>query len=153
MSTDRYRIIVADQQHVAAVAGRVRESDRRELWAAFHQTPAEVMTEALRSPGVAWVGLADDLPLCLFGAAPDGTIGRPWMVATVDMSAHALPFLALCRPVVSTMLDLFPVLENWVAADNKEALTWLRWLGFELCESSSMGPDGVEFTRFRMVGT
>lgn len=148
-------IIPALPEHIPAIADHVRDADKLEF-AANLRTAAQVMAHGLRVSTVAWIGTVDGIPVCMFGVAPvDGFWlqghGRPWMVGTRFLDDHALLFLRRCRGQVKHMLDLYPVLTNYVDARNDRAIQWLRWLGFRVSDvSRPCGIMNVPFFHFEL---
>jgi len=146
-------IIRAQWEHIQPIAENVREADRLELWAAAMHTPTQTMESSLKISDMAWTGLIDGIPVCMFGVAPVGfigNVGRPWMVGTDLLDKYPFVFLRRCRKCVKMMLDLYPMLENYVDLRNKKAIGWLKWLGFSFGNPASAGPYGVEFVKFWM---
>lgn len=147
------QIVPAAHEHIEPIAAHVREADREELWAASCSTPDKVMERALAVSNQAWTGLLDGVPVCMFGVAPVSAlsdVGRPWMVGTDHLDAHAPVFLRRCRGVVKAMLQQFPTLENYVDQRNARAVEWLRWLGFTFGTPEPMGPYRMPFIKFEM---
>jgi hypothetical protein len=145
-------IIPALPEHIPLVADQVRDADRAEFVAQW-RSPSSVLTEALQISTIAWTGMIDGVPLCMFGVAPVGFLmpgyGRPWMVGTHRLDRHARLFLRHCRHQVAVMHNHFPVLVNCVAAANTRAIRWLRWLGFQVDDNPiPIGLYDVPFYRF-----
>ena len=151
----RAQIITALPGHIGPIGQNVREADKLEF-AANMRTAEQVMTAGLKISTVAWTGLVDDVPVCMFGVAPVGSIfiaeyGRPWMVGTRLLDDVAVLFLRRCRGQIKEMLDLYPVLSNYVAASNTQAIRWLRWLGFKVSDFPvPMGIRAVPFLHFEL---
>jgi hypothetical protein len=144
-------IVTAHRDHIPLIAARVREADRQELWASGLHGASEVMHQGIDISEVAWTGLIDGVPVCMFGVAPVtviGGLGRPWMVGTDMLDKHQMVFLRRCREYVDFMLQMYPVLENYVDARNVQAVKWLMWLGFSFSEPELMGPFSLPFCRF-----
>lgn len=147
-------VVPANAEHIGAIAARVRPADALELWLAYRQEPGTVMRWSLEQSAVAWSGLADGVPVCMFGVAPvigaEG-VGTPWMIGSVDVERYQMAFLRRCKGRVTEMLQVFPVLENYVHKDNRRALEWLAWLGFDIEPLPvAMGPFGAAFCYFSM---
>jgi hypothetical protein len=143
-------IVLADSSHIPLIAANVRHADREELKACSGRTPAEVMALGLAVSEVAWTGLVDGVPVCMFGVAPAETegIGRPWMIGTKLLERYQMVFLRRCRKRVELMHAFFPLLENWVDARNEMAIKWLSWLGFTFDLAAPAGVAGMPFHRF-----
>ena len=80
-------------------------------------------------------------PAIVYGVAPTRVygVGSVWMLASDDIGRIRKQFVAGCREKVEMMNRMFPVLCNWVHAENTVAVNWLRWLGFEVQAADSRG--------------
>lgn len=146
-------IVAAEQYHIPRILAGIREADRDELFALYRQTPAEVLGASFRLSQMAWTGLVDGVPVCMFGVVKvDGDVGRPWMIGTADLDRYAMIFLRRCREQVEAMQRSFTHLENFVDVRNQKAIDWLRWLGFSFSEPEPMGPFSLPFYRFVREG-
>lgn len=143
-------IIEAIAEHVDIVASRVREADAREF-ASLLLSPKRALRISLRTSLAAWTGTVDGVPVCMFGVSPGEMMeGRPWLIGTADLDKFAVIFLRRCRLQVERMLQIMPVLVNYVSADNVRAIEWLTWLGFTIEAPIPWGPRGALFHRFSM---
>lgn len=143
-------IIPAAPEHIPHIARRVREEDRREL-ALLGLEPDQALRLSLRSALAAWTGTVDDVPVCMFGVSPgEFGEGRPWMIGTADLDRFAMIFLRRNKVKLEEMLDLRPVLANYVSAENVRAIQWLSWLGFTIEAPLSWGRSRQPFHRFEL---
>jgi len=73
------------------------------------------------------------LPEFIFGVASvDGqpATGSPWLLATTDFKITR-DWLRRCKEkFFPEAAAIFPILTNFVHKENREAIKWLRWLGF-----------------------
>ena len=145
----RVEVVAATPGHVAALARHLRAADRAEVWAAAHVGPAEALGRSLAASPLAWTGLMDCRPACMFGVGSGGPDwGRPWMLGTGLVERHAAAFLRRCRPQVARMQAAYPLLINHVDARNDAAIRWLRWLGFTIGTAAPWGAQGLPFHPF-----
>jgi hypothetical protein len=150
LAVHRPAIIPAAPEHIPHIAANVRPDDRRELellgWA-----PDQALRLSLRSALVAWTGTVDDAPICMFGVSP-GELGegRPWMIGAADLDRFAVIFLRRCRGQVERMLELRPVLANYISVENIRAIQWLTWLGFSMEVPVPWGRSRQPFYRFEL---
>jgi hypothetical protein len=150
------RIIVpAHSDHIFWLANNMSEADRDEVAAAVGMGPFRALADSLERSVAAWTGMVDDArPVCMFGVTPLdilGGIGSPWLLGTDEVKKYGLAFLKLSRGYVPRMLDLFPVLVNYVDVRHEVAIKWLKWLGFKFDpEPVSYGIWGLPFYRFEM---
>jgi len=151
LAVPRPEIIPAAPEHIAHIVRHVRAADKDEF-AALDRSPEEALRFSLWASLVAWTGTVDGVPVCMFGVCPGGNEmeGRPWMIGTEDLDAFAVIFLRRCRLQVARMLQVRPVLVNYVSAENTRAIEWLTWLGFTIEAPIPCEPRGALFHRFSM---
>ena len=153
MPTIKYEIIEATLDHAEELGMRMRYPDRREVWAAAHETSLGAIINSLAVSRDAWTGLADDRVVCMFGVGSPmicSTVGVPWLLATTDLEKHARPFLRRNRKMVKQMMGNYSILRNFVDARNAASIRWLRWLGFRVLPPEPFGIDGLPFHPFEM---
>ena len=151
----RARVMPATAADLGYLAPRLREADRREVRAAFGR-PAEAILEAgFRNAKRCWTVSAGGHPIAMFGVGRrrEPRIGTAWL-----LSSHALDrFRGQWRREGPYWVDVLmvghDVLTNFVAAENRVAVRWLTWLGFELLTlhrgAGTGGEDFWEFAAFR----
>lgn len=121
------------------IAANLRDGDRDEINAANpFPTIGEpdallLLTTSVMMSEDAWIMTDDDVPVCVFGCAPEGMV---WMMGTPGMwSPHAARVVAKkTADFVRRWHDEFgwPRLWNWVDARNVQSARWLKWSGFEI---------------------
>lgn len=144
-------IIPAERSHIVHVVNNMREADVAEF-RALGLSPLGALNLSLSGSTESWTGTIDDDPVCMFGVSPSSAltphIGRPWMAGTSKLGRHSILFLRRCKPQVERMLAIYPILENWIASSNHLAISWLKWLSFEMLETATFGT--TEFIKFRL---
>ena len=145
-------VVPASKNHIKAISANMRPADCAEAWAAALLSPEEALRQSLAASPLAWTLLADEKPVCMFGAATTktATIGRPWLLGTPDIERYATAFVKLNQIYLLAMLDRFPVLTNHADARNKTSIRWLRWLGFSIGRSVPKGPFNHPFHPFEI---
>lgn len=147
-------IVTATHDHIFPIASNVREADRQEIWDSHMIQPMEALDKSLEASTLAWTGLADDQPVCMFGVVPASTLsekGIVWMIGTELVNIYAFQFLRRNRDMVKVMLSHYPILENYVSAENIRAIQWLKWLKFKIGQIEYIGPFSKPFHKFRMA--
>lgn len=135
------------------LAEQMRSADRAEVEAAFGPDLLAALRLSIASSTHVWVGEARGQLACIMGVGPASmvtTTGRPWLLATPLLDAHAVSLGRLTALYLGRMLDAYPHLENWVDSRHSNAVRWLRRIGFTLHAPQPMGPLGVPFHRFEM---
>ncbi len=148
-------IVPAHIDHVDYIARNMSDADRAEVAASVGISPREALVQSLEASVLAWTGMVgDSRPVCMYGVSPIdilGGVGSPWLLGTGDLPRHAKTFLKFNREYIPKMLEVFPVLVNWVDARHVAAIRWLNRLGFQFdVEPVAYGPWGMPFYRFEM---
>lgn len=147
-----YAVAPATPEHCAYVAEHMRAADVAECWAGWRHTPAEAVTRsAAVSRDACYAGLADGVPLCVFGvgsATALSDLGSPWLLGTEDLPRHSRAFLRRNKAFVGHIRGEYSRLENYVDARNTLAIRWLKWLGFAVEEAAPFGAYQLPFHRF-----
>lgn len=151
----RTAIVPAQAAHVAAIAAAVRAQDAAELAAGWNATPEQCMHYGLRF--VAFTGLVDDAPVCMFGVTPFSVLARegvPWMVGTVALEQLSVE-KALLRHARGEFAHLragYARLFNVVDDANAAGKRWLAWLGFQMGEPFPFGRGTFRCFEWRADG-
>lgn len=75
-------------------------------------------------------------------------IGAPWLLGTDAVEKHQRQFLRRSLEWRSELLKRYLILRNFVHAENKVSIRWLKWLGFELSDPVEM--NGHTFHLFEL---
>jgi hypothetical protein len=93
-------------------------------------------------------------PFCVFGVAnsiDNPKLGVPWALFTNDID-HNKEFRKFVLYVSKDFLTLlssgYEGLFNYVHEDNRKAIKWLTWLGFEMGEPRPVGKSSEKFIKF-----
>ena len=148
-----WEIVEARVGHIRPIARNMRSCDEREVWASHGYNPEEAMDASFWRSLKAWTCLVDGEPAFMWGVGPQesvmGNVDCPWLLGTDAMKKVKLDFIKLSRRYVDDMQELYPRLENYVHAENKVSIRWLKWCGFELAEEpEEYGVNPEKFYRF-----
>jgi len=146
-------VIAATQDHAALLAPRLRAQDVAEISASTLLSPQDALAASLACSPMAWTGMVDDEPVCMFGVAATSWIaaeGAPWMLGSDALLQHQKAFLRRNRAYVALMRQMFSSLRNHVDTRNHVSIRWLHWLGFTLGPPEPYGPHGQSFHPFWM---
>jgi hypothetical protein len=127
-------IVPARPNHTGTIASRMREIDRLECWAVGH-SPKDALRLGILASTVVWTAKVDGRPEAMFGATPLSFIegrGRPWLLMTDDAMKHRSALLRLGRVYTEAIHRHYPILQNWVHAENEVAIRWLARLGYAI---------------------
>ena len=149
------RVVPAIPMHAEDLAPRLRAADRDEVRAAFNRPADEILRIGFTNAKRCWAVLDGRCAIAMFGVGrrPEPRVGTVWLLASDDLDRFR-PQLRREGPYwVEVLMAGHDVLTNAVAAENRVAVRWLRWLGFELLVlhrgAGSGGEDFWEFAAFR----
>lgn len=146
-------IVKACHWHILPVGNNIRQADYDEVKASCGLHPITAISEGVKMSTKSWTALYNGKPACIFGVTPvsimTGT-GCPWMLGTSDILKMKRKFLIKSKDVVKEMLEICPILINYVDTRNKVSIRWLRWLGFTVYDPEPYGLNGEPFHRFEM---
>ena len=149
------RVVPAVVADVEALGPRLREADRREIRAAFGRPAEAILQAGFRNAKRCWTVFADDRPIAMFGVGrrPQPRVGTAWLLASDDFEGYGRQLRREGPYWVDALMIGHDVLTNFVPAENRVAVRWLTWLGFELLilhrGVGTGGEDFWEFAAFR----
>lgn len=135
-----------------AIAANLRTADVEEIHGLIGRRDCvAVMREAAGQSTLLWTIEVDGEPAGLFGVAPAGDIGAPWMLGTPALERAPKQLTKLGRAYVHLMSDKYATLLNYVDARSLKSVYWLACLGFTVQkETEPYGVFGLPFHRFGM---
>jgi hypothetical protein len=88
--------------------------------------------------------------IAIFGAADLGNgVGSVWLLGTNKIKKIKGEFLRHSRFWVEKLQDKYPVLTNYIFAENYVHLKWIKWLGFTIIRKiDNYGTLGLPFYEF-----
>lgn len=128
----------------------LRAADVEEMWAANRLEPATGVLSSVEMSDLKWCVRIGSTPAALCGVAPLGDVqwwGVPWLLATPAIKLAPVSFFRESRRTLTSCLEKYRHLINFVDARNVLSLQWLRWLGFEIRPAEPYGPDQLPFHR------
>jgi hypothetical protein len=125
-------IIPARPFHVGTIAHRMRAVDALEC-RAIGMSPKEALRNGLLGSAIVWTATVDGRPEAMFGVVPVSSLegrGRPWLLMTDDAMRHRKALVRLGWRYTQALHRHFPILANFVHAENSVAIRWLARLGY-----------------------
>lgn len=148
----KIEIVEATIDHAVALAPRLRERDKAEVYASGGHTPERALVASVTASEVAWTALIDDRPEVMWGAAPymhslaDQNMGVVWLLSSDEMYRVPGRFIQESHNYVSKMFETFDTLFNYVHAANIKSQHWLEMLGFHaVSRNDNYGYAGESF--------
>jgi hypothetical protein len=145
-------IVPATLRHALAID--LRPGDAREI-AALGVAPRDGIVRSLARSVWADAYLADGEVAAILGLVVQPLVGgtaMPWLVTGQPVGRHRKAFLRLTRARTHRMMAEHGLLVAEVHAEYREAVRWLRWLGFELAPPRPIGRRGALFHRATLRG-
>lgn len=133
------------------VADNMREADAIECMASSGRSPLDALTSGVVISNHCSVVMVGGVPCAVVGLVITSLVsghGVPWMLATDDAVKHRRVFIDNCKQGLCDMLKVCPNLVNYVHAENKLSVKWLRWMGFTILPSEPTGVNGAHFHKF-----
>tara|TARA_B100000768_G_scaffold171382_1_gene178643 strand:+ start:3901 stop:4371 length:471 start_codon:yes stop_codon:yes gene_type:complete len=114
------------------MAPNMRSQDAKEVMASHGYTPYEALHESYKaSHEMHSIIHADGSVVGMFGVSNAGSYAVPWMLGTDKLLETKRIMLPVARVWVDSILERYPLLFNYVHADNTVSRRWLKSLGFE----------------------
>lgn len=135
---------------VYAIAARMREQDAAEA-RALNRCPKRALRASFRAsltpPRVAEI---HGEPVAIWGVGGDilSDVGHPWLVTTPAVERVPVSFVRVGTDELARMLEVKPFLENYVAAQYRRAIAFLRFVGFVVEPPQPVGRTRALFCRF-----
>jgi hypothetical protein len=129
----------------------LRTADKEEM-VALHGFPFEEMVrDGIKRSDIAWSMWVDGRLAAVFGVVGVSVtpgIGVPWLLGTQHLERHGGRLVRFGARYIDQMHTAYPVLMNYVSAENDRSIRWLENLGFSIDAPSPLGPYRVPFRRF-----
>lgn len=127
-------------------ASRLRAPDRRELIAGGSPDFGRALRESAGCSLFCWTATADGEPVAIGGVSAVsvlGGIGAPWLLGTDLLDRYSRVLVRQAPGYIAKMHEAFPVLVNFVHAENARSVRWLKALGFEVHDPVELRPGAL----------
>ncbi len=144
-------IVNYEPDHGAYIAQNMRLSDRREIYYLSLLSPAAAIRSCMAFSDMAYTAMADGVPFLMWGVTRRtfvSDVGNPWLLGTDEANNHQYRFGRQTLTYFAEMSSRFERMENYALAENKRALRWIKWAGFDIYETLPYGAFGAPFVRF-----
>lgn len=105
--------------------------------------PYDVLALSTEYSGIAWVIDFGGALCAIFGLTEDANgDGIPWFIGSPLLEElNSIAVARATKAVVGEMETIYPFLHNYVMADYKQAVRWVRFLGFHLSDETFVLSD------------
>ena len=128
--THHYR--PAAWQDCRDMAPYMREQDAKEVMASNGLNPLRSLQESFKVSAECNTVVHDDGDVVgMFGVSDCQAFGSPWLLGTDKLIDTKKEFIPQAKEWVERINGDYPLLLNYVHADNAVSIKWLKSLGFE----------------------
>ena len=135
------------------IADNMRDADIDEVRAASNKDPLTAVTEGVKVSDFTSVAVINGDIVAVMGVVKGSALtdnGVAWLLGTTFVDKHRREFLESSHKVLNAMLDICPELSNYVHAENKTSIRWLKWLGFQINDPEPFGVNDELFHEFKI---
>ncbi len=146
------QIIDTTPEHIRTLGVNLRSGDREEIEAYGFPT-SKALWRSYKNSILRKTALVDgEVAACWgVGGVLMGGVGQPFLMTTSAAErVSPLRFVRIYQEEVLKMLQLFPVLVNWVDPMYTKAMRLLDIIGFEISAPEPLGLLGKPFCKFEM---
>lgn len=149
----KYQVLDTTYDHIPLIVEGMSPAILGEIKITFPgMAPDEVLRSAFDQATEKFSFLADGDLVCIAGVTVSGLLSNkasPWLIPhSSNVNKYSRRFLVHGKKWVEYLSERYPVLENWVHAENPRAIEWLKWLGFTIGEPVSF--NGHMFVPYRL---
>jgi hypothetical protein len=136
-------------EHLRAI--RLRAEDEYEV-NCLGMTAAEALWRSYRGSVLRRAATLDGRVAAVWGVGGSslGLWGEPWLLTAAEVERVPVTMVRVARQELHAATEIFPLLQNYVAAEYRRAVRFVELLGFALDAPVPMGPSGIPFRRFWM---
>ena len=138
------------QSDLDALAANMRAYDRTEC-IAMGLEPHEALSQGVKNSLWAYAAEVDGQVVTVFGLSQADLLSpeaHPWMLCAEGIERHTKAVLVHTRRFLRQMHDSAETLVNAVHADNRTAIRFIQWCGFEM--GARFEVRGEPFVAFEM---
>jgi len=147
------KFIKPTHELIEAIAADMRQADIDEIWASNHHTPIASLMIGWELSDRTVIITVNDEPCVMIGLVIRDILagtGVPWLLGTENALKYKRYFLTQVPAIINEMLNICPVLFNYVHVKNKISVNWLKRIGFILDEPSPYGYEKELFHKFHL---
>jgi hypothetical protein len=154
MKHQRQQIVFRDATLADALslAPRLRAGDLLEITLASGQTAEYVLVQSIGlSDGTAFAAIESDtgVVIAMGGVVAHGEVGVPWLLGSEEVRKYPAVLICAARDSTLEWSKKHPTLINFVHAENRLAIRWLKHIGYTLGQLfPSYGAGKAPFYQF-----
>jgi len=144
----------AKVEDIAQLKDHLRKTTVDEIKTLYDYTPEQSLFYSFTNSTFKYSIVHDEEVIAMGGIyQPADAIAqkaRLWFLSSQKLDNVERSFLRQCKNFMGTMLEMYPLLYNFVNVDNKPAVTWLKWIGAKFGDTiyvKGLNLKYFEFTR------
>jgi hypothetical protein len=138
---------------VIELSDNIRSADKREINATVKWPIEKAITHSVSISSRSASVFIDDELVCIMGVGPKsilGGVGCPWLIGTNALTKHKRALISESKRLLPEVMGEFSKLENHVHSENKQAIRYLKHLGFTIHDPEPYGCNGELFHKFEL---
>ena len=151
MTKNNYYVRPSKKEDCYNLSKTLRQGDVQEIFASSGSNPAQALVRAyLCSQKHCYSLMLDGEVVGMFGVNEiNRNVGTPWLMGSDDLTKYKIEFYRLSKEYLSTFMDEYNVLFNYVDKRNWQSIRWLKGLGFQFTKLvSEYGYEKKPFYEF-----
>lgn len=133
----------------------LREADKEEMKAYFNENYEWMIKTSVKFSKDAWSVVVNGKLLFICGVGLTsliGNVGCPWLLGSNHIYRYPKEFVKQAKLILEEIKEEYACLSNHVYAENKNAIRFLKRLGFSLNDPEHYGAHGKLFIPFSIGG-
>ena len=146
-----FKVRLATRKDARALAPRLRESDKREIYRSSGMWPEQALVESVAASDwdMCWAAELDGSVEVIFGVSRlSEQLGGIWMLGSDRIYDAPRDFYKKCQRYLMVMHQRYPALTNFVDVEHTSSHRWLTKLGFERLRVAPYGPEQWPFIQY-----
>ncbi len=148
---NNYYVRPSKKEDCYQLSKTLRQQDVQEVFASSGSNPAQALVKAyMCSNKHCYSLMLDGEVVGMFGINEiNRNVGTPWLMGSDDLTKHKIEFYKLSKSYLSTFMERYNVLFNYVDKRNWQSIRWLKNLGFQFTkEIADYGYEKKPFYEF-----
>ena len=137
---------------IALLKDHLRKPSIDEMWALHRYTPEQSLLYSFANSVFSFSIVSEGDILAMGGILKPKDIladrAALWFLTSQKLDKVERSFLRQCKTFMQTMLEIYPVLYNYVDLRNDPAIRWLKWIGATFGDVFLIGIDNQPFVYF-----
>lgn len=117
------------------VASNLKNDNQLEILACMGDNALSDILQSLKTSDDIGCCYINGLPAAIYGVkrkSPLSDDGLAWLLMTSEVEHHKVFAARACKKGLAAILAKYQRVFNYVNAENKEIIRWLRWLGADM---------------------